>query len=149
LGLTDGTIEIPQPETPVVYRKLERQVWKEAREKGLLPSDMTLLEFLKVLNIFTINVNAARRYRPEKYDGRITLLSVEDDRVQDDQLQDSGGDKLRGWENLTTSGVDLHVIPGNHFSVLREPHVEALAQRLVHCIHATLETSVDHTHHSD
>jgi thioesterase domain-containing protein len=35
-----------------------------------------------------------------------------------------------GWGQLTTEGVEVHEIPGDHFSILQEPGVEILAAHL-------------------
>jgi thioesterase domain-containing protein len=32
------------------------------------------------------------------------------------------------WETVATGGVSEHVVPGDHFTVLRQPHVRALAR---------------------
>jgi amino acid adenylation domain-containing protein len=125
IGFFDDNLGIPTAETPVVYRKVERGLWQEAKVRGLVPSEMTLLEFLKLLNTFKVNFNAVHRYQPHEYDGRVVLLTAEKDQT----------DKVSAWEKLATRGVEHHVVPGDHFSILREPHVEILAERLRACLH--------------
>ncbi len=35
-----------------------------------------------------------------------------------------------GWGGLAEGGVEVDEIPGDHYSILREPNVQALADRL-------------------
>jgi thioesterase domain-containing protein len=120
---------------------------------------MTLVEFRKIFDIFKINANTMESYRPQEYSGKITLFTSEQDLTLDlfifrntpsdnganesgksahnhfdrstaNQDNVSAKDPFRGWRQLATEGVDLHVVPGDHFSMLREPHVEVLAEQL-------------------
>lgn len=34
------------------------------------------------------------------------------------------------WKPFVTDGIEVHEIPGNHFTILEEPHVQILAQQL-------------------
>ncbi|HKR12256.1 MAG TPA: amino acid adenylation domain-containing protein [Pyrinomonadaceae bacterium] len=138
-----------------------RKVWAEAKALKLIPSDMTLVEFRRIFDIFKINANTMESYRPREYNGKITLFTSEQDVTLDlfifrDTPSDHGGtgeqaltledqgpegryavparDPFKGWRELATEGVDLHVVPGDHFSMLREPHVSALAEQLRQCI---------------
>jgi oxalate---CoA ligase len=42
----------------------------------------------------------------------------------------------RGWGALADGGVEIHEAPGNHLTMLEEPHVAALAMVLRHCLDA-------------
>jgi thioesterase domain-containing protein len=42
-----------------------------------------------------------------------------------------------GWGKLAGSGVDVHVIPGSHLRIFKEPHVRHLAEKLRACIEET------------
>ncbi|MGH9762448.1 MAG: hypothetical protein ACREDR_25525, partial [Blastocatellia bacterium] len=39
-----------------------------------------------------------------------------------------------GWALLTSGIVDIRVVPGSHFTMLREPNVKVLASSLMPCI---------------
>lgn len=39
-----------------------------------------------------------------------------------------------GWDKLAKGGVDIHIIPGDHDSVLKEPNVQGLAEALRKCL---------------
>ncbi len=118
-----------------------RQVWKEAKLAGLVPSDMTLVEFRRVFDIFKINAKTLGSYKAEEFRGRITLFSPEQDIEQRIFSQDEDhlawkernpnfNHPLKGWDKVATEGVELVVVPGDHFTMMREPHVEVLAEQL-------------------
>ena len=134
-----------------------RKVWAEAKAEKLIPSDMTLVEFRKIFDIFKVNANTMESYRPREYRGKLTLFTAEQDIALDlfifrnmpgengeKLLLDEEGngmparDPLKGWGQFATGGIDLHVVPGDHFSILREPHVSVLAEQL----RLTIESSM-------
>lgn len=67
---------------------------------------------------------ALRNYRPPVYPGRITLL-----RAHAQPLFCSHDPKLE-WGPLAVAGVDVHDVPGKHHTLLREPYVRAVAEKL-------------------
>jgi len=144
LGLTEENYTRPEAWTPLPQMAQLRQLWVEARRAAVVPSGMTLVEFRKLFDIFKIYANATRRYRPGQLQGRVTLLLPADDVEQvifvkgpDDAPEEPKPNKLdplRGWASFVTEGVDLHTLPGNHFSMLRDPDVQILGQTLRQCI---------------
>jgi thioesterase domain-containing protein len=71
------------------------------------------------------NGRALRRYHPEPYAGRLTIFSAE---------ARSAPDLLAAWSTLAPAGVELHRVAGDHYTMLRPPHVAALADRLRECL---------------
>jgi thioesterase domain-containing protein/acyl carrier protein len=127
LGLTRGTISIRVEEMARSQQMVQlRSLWLEAKRAGVVPSDMTLVEFRKLFDTFKINADTLRRYRPGEYQGRITLFCGRDDVGVAEPLKD--------WETFATEGVDVHIVPGDHFSMIREPNVQALGAELGNCI---------------
>jgi hypothetical protein len=39
-----------------------------------------------------------------------------------------------GWSELAPGGLEIHDVPGDSFSMLQEPHVQALGEKLRDCI---------------
>lgn len=39
-----------------------------------------------------------------------------------------------GWRELAPGGLEIHDVPGNTVSMLQEPHVQVLAEKLRDCI---------------
>ena len=59
-------------------------------------------------------------YLPRLYEGRLTLFS---------NAGHTGSHQLN-WAALTLQAVDIHIVPGNHFTMFKEPYVQVLAQVL-------------------
>ncbi len=67
---------------------------------------------------------------PKKYPGRISVFRIRwqpIDRIRVSHL---------GWANRAERGIDVHIIPGRHVGLLREPNVPILAEQLSrHLLH--------------
>ena len=69
-----------------------------------------------------VHGKARKKYIAKVYPGRLTLF------------RNGGEDEMpiyqRQWMRLADGGLDCQIIPGNYFTILREPHVRVLAQKL-------------------
>jgi amino acid adenylation domain-containing protein len=45
-------------------------------------------------------------------------------------------DNAQGWKAASSFAVDVHDVSGNHFTMVREPHVRVVAERLAQCLRA-------------
>lgn len=68
-----------------------------------------------------------RRYKPDPYPGKITLFWASG-------RPEEPSDPRLGWGELAELGMDIHKIPGDHESILREPQLQVLAERLKACL---------------
>jgi amino acid adenylation domain-containing protein len=84
------------------------------------------------LRVFRARVRVTQGYEPEVYDGRITLF-----RASDEPPELMGLDATKGWGELATAPVQVHIVPGNHQTMGLDPHVAKLAERLQACINET------------
>jgi hypothetical protein len=71
---------------------------------------------------------AALNYHAHVYPGRVTLFRA--------SRQPAGYDRdLRmGWGALASGGVEIHDIPGEYGSIVFEPNVQMLAEKLQACL---------------
>ncbi|MPY80191.1 MAG: amino acid adenylation domain-containing protein [Actinophytocola sp.] len=99
-------------------------VMDEVRRANLMPADADPDEQRHRWQVFTANARAMRAYTPPSYPGHVTVLAA---REQPDPV---AGDPLRRWERLAEDGVTRHTVPGDHYTMLRAPHVHTLARRL-------------------
>jgi len=79
---------------------------------------------------YDVSMFAARRYRPIRYSGFITLFRATWGKSTTDKLY---GYEL-GWKDLAGSGVEVHEIPGTHLDMVREPNVQFLAREVIKCL---------------
>jgi amino acid adenylation domain-containing protein len=114
------------------------KVWAEARKLKLVPPDMTLADFRKLFDAFKTNAQMMRNYPGGPYAGRITLFRAEKPveyigkYAPDDYRTDT--DLSKGWEKWAAGGVDIHTVSGQHYTMMKEPHVKNLADELNICI---------------
>ncbi len=59
-------------------------------------------------------------YKPKPWMGKIIVLKAEG----------SWGPKEMGWSTLAKGGLEVKVLPGDHYSIIKEPHVKELAHAL-------------------
>jgi amino acid adenylation domain-containing protein len=72
-------------------------------------------------------------YQPkETYPHQITFFMSSKDESEEEL--ESLETTASGWDKLCSKPLDVHIIPGNHFTMLNEPHVRVLAERLAACI---------------
>ena len=79
------------------------------------------------------NLRAIWSYVPRPYGGQFTLLRANGTPESFLREQDNG------WRPLAKGGVELHERPGDHYSMLRSPDVESLAQRLRACLERAIQ----------
>ncbi|WP_406694054.1 amino acid adenylation domain-containing protein [Singulisphaera sp. Ch08] len=72
--------------------------------------------------VFKANFLALADYAPEPFAGRLVLIRAQG------HLADGLFDSTMGWGALATEGVTTHVLPGDHYALLKTPTVEALAK---------------------
>lgn len=75
-----------------------------------------------------VNSHVMYAYRPAPYPGYIHMFLARD-------CYESAGipaalDPRRRWQDIATSGGDVHVLPGNHDSILIQPHARNLAEAI-------------------
>jgi thioesterase domain-containing protein len=107
----------PQEQLPYVV--------EQAQQVGLLPTEMGHKQGSSLFNVFKANRLSLYSYRPQPYPGRITLFC---------STEDSQGERLEptlGWEELSTSGIDVHAIVSNHFSIVQTRRLAELLSRII------------------
>ena len=70
------------------------------------------------------NYQAIRKYSPSVYTGQILYFFASDTRAR------SFYGREWGWHILAAGGLEIHVVPGTTASMMREPHVRFLADKL-------------------
>jgi amino acid adenylation domain-containing protein len=93
--------------------------WDEMPKGGADPFSRAVAE------VMAANDRAMARYIPQRYDGAITFFRAADARFENDTRP--------LWSNVARQ-VDVHVVPGEHFTIRVEPHVAVLAGRLRQCL---------------
>ncbi len=100
------------------------------RKRPELPDGLTNADLLSptLEKVWKANLEAADRYSPRLYPGRITLFWATD------WPTPARGDARLCWADFAEQGLELHRIPGNHGNFRFEPHVRMLAEKLDVCL---------------
>ncbi|HEX2163046.1 MAG TPA: thioesterase domain-containing protein, partial [Thermoanaerobaculia bacterium] len=123
-GLSPGDLAGVSPD-----EALERLAARLAAGGGQAP-DLAVLRRLH--RAFRGNLDAMAAYEAPPWSGRVELLLATDGTTPVDVLF---GDETRGWGGRAAA-ARVHRLPGDHYSWLRPPAVEAWAARLVGLIHS-------------
>ncbi|HEV3316427.1 MAG TPA: amino acid adenylation domain-containing protein [Candidatus Angelobacter sp.] len=92
--------------------------------EGVLPEASGQFELNRLLDIFTRNASAVENYRLRPMKQRIVLFAAAG-REDPEQLAEK-------WEPWTTGGVELRAVQGDHYTILKPPHVATIASDLKH-----------------
>jgi amino acid adenylation domain-containing protein len=101
-----------------------RYAWEQGRKLGLLPPHIDHQYFRRLYNVFHGNVRAARAYEPRAYAGRTILLAARD------ADETRFGDPSLGWGRFAVGPFETQLVPGNHYTILAAPQVQAVAAAL-------------------
>ncbi|WP_441287561.1 amino acid adenylation domain-containing protein [Sorangium sp. KYC3313] len=93
---------------------------ERAQKLGALPRGTTLGELEALLDAFQRNAALLARYAPGEVSARVELFRAEDSPHRDPRP---------AWAKWAP-GLRSHVAAGDHYTLLRRPHVGALAERL-------------------
>lgn len=74
--------------------------------------------------ILSVYKQALRDYEPKPWPGKIVVLRGKDDPRD-----------LGAWKRLAVGGFEVREFPGDHHSILREPHIASLAKNLNRYLH--------------
>lgn len=123
------------------------RILEQGQKRRLVPLDYDLAQARQLLHIFKTNVEALRNYRPRRYSNHITLFRAREapentfDNSPFDSSLSSDVEPTLGWSALSSHPVDVHDVPGDHISMITEPHVQSLAAKLKCSVNAI---SVEH-----
>jgi amino acid adenylation domain-containing protein len=104
---------------------------------NLLPHEASTTQARGFLQVFKANSKALVHYHLQSfYPTRITLLRASEFHPEDTTLPTENllEDPTWGWGQLSAEPVEIHVVPGDHLTMMAEPHVQVLAERLRACL---------------
>lgn len=100
------------------------RVYMHARQADIIPPDLELERLQGMFSIYKRNVEALQNYQPQVYADRLVLfttMSLNSERRVD---------RAHGWQDLVAQEIDVHMIPGNHYSILKKPNLYHLVDLL-------------------
>jgi amino acid adenylation domain-containing protein len=118
-----------------------KYVLEQLKMVNILPLDAESMQLHNLVQVY--KANCLVNYVPQQvYPTRITLLRASEALVEESSEFNSKTleDSTWGWSKFSSEPVDLCFVPGNHITMMTQPHVQVLAERLKACIHKALLT---------
>jgi len=125
-------------ETTAVARTAGRAA-RDADLANEIPRDMDAAQLSHLLSVITNNNRALKAYRERRYSGAMTLLRASE--------QPPHRSHDLGWNPLVAGGVDVAIVPGDHYTILQKPNLAVLAGQLRRSLD-TQEARMDRTSRS-
>jgi amino acid adenylation domain-containing protein len=92
------------------------------------------LPSLRTFNVATANCQALKSYVPSSvYPGKLTLF-----KAADSQPENFVQNRELGWSQITHE-VEIYEVPGIHTTVMQEPNVQVMAEKLIICLQKAQE----------
>ncbi|HEU5227952.1 MAG TPA: amino acid adenylation domain-containing protein, partial [Ktedonobacteraceae bacterium] len=107
----------------------------DAQRANVLPPGVDASYIKRQFLIFKNNIKVLCNYRPQPYAGQITLYRAS---------AFTSGEQVEityGWHQFARQ-VHNHAVPGNHYTMLREPQVETLAKQIRSSIEEGIAASI-------
>lgn len=101
------------------YTPLKNMIYRWIVQRALR-NDGTVPTRFRNFHIIDTYDRAVLAYKPKPWKGSLTVLKA----------KDSWGPQSMGWEGLAQGGLHVQVLPGDHYSVIKEPQVQQLALAL-------------------
>ncbi|MEO6036501.1 MAG: thioesterase domain-containing protein, partial [Verrucomicrobiota bacterium] len=114
------------------YRGVKRENEMRFRKVDKSEADATTVEkssehLAQLEHVYHTNIEALNFYDVRRYPRKVILFNAK----ENDPAQVA--DPLYGWPSLAAD-IEAHIVPGNHDTILMEPHVKVLAAKLADCL---------------
>ena len=119
-----------------------QNIWDKAKMMLLryyLDEKLPLPQFLQNIPVRIAYLFAEKEYVPKGlYQGEVVLFRATEGEGDNEPYVNIYSDFLLGWGKRVTEGVKAYDIPGGHSSMLQEPNVQVMAEKMQSYIDAAL-----------
>lgn len=105
--------------------------WERIAEEANVAQGIGVAEIRRLAAVCRTQLAAASRYRPKPYAGRVVLF----------RAGRASGVWDGRWRSLCPA-LEIEHVPGDHYSILRRPDVETLAERLDRYLRTAMEMRI-------
>nr|WP_292717859.1 alpha/beta fold hydrolase [Nostoc sp. JL34] len=140
LDISDDALEC------LVWEDQLKYVLEKLKNVDILPPDDEITQLNNMVQL--LKANSLVNYVPQQVSPiRITFLRASETSAVEESHSEVISEILKdstwGWSKFSTEPVDIHFVPGNHVTMMNQPHVQVLAERLKACIEEAQETTGD------
>jgi thioesterase domain-containing protein/acyl carrier protein len=110
-----------------------RYILDESKRVGIIPEEMGLVEAFRILRGYRCRQRAARDYVAKVFPGQLTIFFSNENSSQELALRTElyGDDATYGWSRFSPLHPDVHLLEGSHRTIIDEPRVAILAEKLM------------------
>ena len=119
LSLDSGESLARLPQDELFTRVLE-----QAKSASLVPQEIEVSQAQRFVQLLKSDFRATQDYVLHRYPSHVTLFKASE------ELAGTSSDPTLGWGAWAAGGVEVHVVPGNHATMVYKPHVAVLAEKL-------------------
>ena len=105
---------------------------------NMLPPNAEITQLTNIVQAYKNSCLCLVDYVPKQpYSGKLTILRANEDLPEDPNgylNAEVSQDLSLGWSEFSSEPVDIHFVLGNHITIMVEPHVQVLAEKLKACI---------------
>ncbi|MDZ8136599.1 MAG: amino acid adenylation domain-containing protein [Nostoc sp. DedQUE04] len=132
---TNNSIDFSVPFEELQNLSLDEQFHLINKKTNFIFSDTEIKDFLRYYKLFKVHVQAMRDYVPQVYPDQMNLFRANEAIIHDFQSPEfHTDDPLLGWGKYSSQSIQVIELPGDHFSMFVEPHIQELANQLKICI---------------
>ena len=131
LNVTYATLASLSPEDQLNH------LHERLKQVDFLPSQADIKHFRGFVEVYKANLQMRYTAPSTPITTPITLFRSRDEQphaLQSDSAKEIRAAKEMGWRQFSAQTVDVHVISGDHLTMMRWPNVASLAERLVEYI---------------
>ncbi|MFN6501591.1 MAG: amino acid adenylation domain-containing protein [Nostoc sp. DedQUE01] len=132
---TDNNIDFSVSFEELRDLSLNEQLDLINQKANLIFTDTEIKDFIRYYKLFKVHVQAMRDYVPLVYPHSMTLFRAKEEIIHDFESPEfHTDDPLLGWGKCSSQPIKVIEVPGDHFSIFVEPHIQELAKSLRICI---------------
>lgn len=110
------------------HEELLAYVTKRLIEADIIPPDFGVEEVGRFFEVYKTNCRLAHSPVRSAYRGKIRLFRAREEEAL--QQRYTPGDPSLGWAGCATEGAGILTVPGNHNTMMEDPHVAVFAEEL-------------------
>lgn len=104
----------------------------------IVPSHSNVAEINNLFQIYKMGAHRSlkrvQNYKPQIYAERITLFESSDMLENFSEISQQLALNWINWGKLSSKSLEIHLVPGNHYTMLMNPSVQTLAEELQLCL---------------
>lgn len=132
---TDNNIDFSVSFEELRDLSLNEQLDLINQKANFIFTDTEIKDFIRYYKLFKVHVQAMRDYVPLVYPHSMTLFRAKEEIIHDFESPEfHTDDPLLGWGKCSSQPIKVIEVPGDHFSIFVEPHIQELAKSLRVCI---------------